>query len=344
VSSGDRPVVGGSGPTGADEVAVQEAHATEQPATEQERGGSGRRGRDRGPAAPAPDELLDRPSSTWRLAMRRFLRRKLGVLGLAIVTALTLVAIFAPVIAPYDPIQQLDRVEDVERREPPSSEHIMGLDSNARDQFSRIVYGARLSLPLGVSIVLAAIIVGASVGAIAGYVGGWLDNVLMRLMDVILGFPALLLAVAIAYVLGNAIQYVLIAVAFVMLPQYARVMRASVLSIREIDYVAASQALGASSSRMLLTRILPNALTPLVVLGTLGIASAILEAAALGFLGLGAQPPTPEWGAMLSQEYTLMRTSPHLVVYPGLAIMITVLGFNLLGDGLRDALDPSLNE
>lgn len=293
---------------------------------------------------PDADELFDDPASTWRLAARRFRRRKLGMVGLFLVTALTVVAIFAPVIAPYDPLQQLDRTEDVQRRDPPSREHIMGLDSNARDLFSRIVYGARVSLPLGVSIVLVAIIIGASIGAIAGYAGGWLDNVLMRFMDVILGFPALLLAIAIAYVLGNAIQYVLIAVAVVTLPQYARVTRASVLSIKEVDYVAASEALGASGKRLLTTRILPNSVTPLVVLGTLGIAGAILEAAALSFLGLGAQPPTPEWGAMLAQEYTLMRTSPHLVLFPGVAIMITVLGFNLLGDGLRDALDPSLND
>lgn len=292
------------------------------------------------------DELLAEPTSVWRLAMRRFMRRRLGVLGLAIVASLAVIALSAPLIAPYDPLQQLDRLEgsEVQRRDAPSREHLMGLDSNARDQLSRIIYGARLSLPLGVSIVLAAIIVGASIGAIAGFFGGWLDTILMRFMDVILGFPALVLAIAIAYVLGNAIQNVLIAVAVVTLPQYARVMRASVLSIKEVDFVAASEALGASSWRMLRTRILPNALTPLIVLGTLGIAGAILEAAALSFLGLGAQPPTPEWGSMLAQEYTLIRTFPHLVIYPGLAIMVTVLGFNLLGDGLRDALDPSLNE
>ncbi|MBY5163038.1 ABC transporter permease [Salsipaludibacter albus] len=293
---------------------------------------------------PSPDALLDKPTSIWRLGMRRFFRRKLGVLGLAIVTLLTLVALFAPVLAPYDPIQQLDRVEEVQRRDPPSSEHLLGLDSNARDQLSRIIWGARISLPLGVSIVMVAIMIGAAIGAIAGYFGGAVDSVLMRIMDVILGFPALLLAVAIAYVLGPQIRNVLIAVAVVTLPQYARVMRSSVLSIKEIDYVAASQALGASSWRMLRTRILPNSLTPLIVLGTLGIAGAILEAAALSFLGLGAQPPQPEWGAMLAQEYTLIQTYPHLVIYPGLAIMITVLGFNLLGDGLRDAFDPSLNE
>jgi ABC-type dipeptide/oligopeptide/nickel transport system permease subunit len=192
--------------------------------------------------------------------------------------------------------------------------------------------------------VTVAIAVGAAVGAIAGYFGGWLDNVLMRIMDVILGFPSLVLAIAIVFVLGPGLRNALLAIAIVTIPQYARVMRASVLSIKEIDYVAASEALGGSKMRILLTRVVPNALTPLVVLGTLGIAGAILEAAALGFLGLGAQPPTPEWGAMLAAERARVFTAPHLMIFPGLAIIITVLGFNLLGDGLRDALDPSLNE
>lgn len=291
-----------------------------------------------------PDELLDQPTSVWRLTLRRFLRRKLGVVGLFIVVTIALVALLAPVIAPYDPLQPLNQIEDVQRRDPPSAEHILGLDSNARDQFSRIVYGARVSMPLGFTTVLLAILVGAGIGAIAGYFGGWVDNVLMRIMDVILGFPALILAIAIVFILGPGIRNTLLAIAIVTLPQYARVMRSSVLSIREIDYVSASEALGASPWRILRTRVLPNALTPLVVLGTLGIANAILEAAALSFLGLGAQPPTPEWGAMLAQERALIFTFPHLVIFPGLAIMITVLGFNLLGDGLRDALDPSLNE
>ncbi|MPZ53672.1 MAG: ABC transporter permease subunit [Acidimicrobiia bacterium] len=291
-----------------------------------------------------PDELLDQPTSVWRLTLRRFLRRKLGVVGLFIVVTIALVALLAPVIAPYDPLQPLNQIEDVQRRDPPSAEHILGLDSNARDQFSRIVYGARVSLPLGFTTVLLAILVGAGIGAIAGYFGGWVDNILMRIMDVILGFPALILAIAIVFILGPGIRNTLLAIAIVTLPQYARVMRSSVLSIREIDYVSASEALGASPWRILRTRVLPNALTPLVVLGTLGIANAILEAAALSFLGLGAQPPTPEWGATLAQERALIFTFPHLVIFPGLAIMFTVLGFNLLGDGLRDALDPSLNE
>jgi ABC-type dipeptide/oligopeptide/nickel transport system permease subunit len=189
-----------------------------------------------------------------------------------------------------------------------------------------------------------AIVAGTIIGAIAGFIGGATDNILMRIMDVVLGFPSLILAIAIVFVLGPGIRNTLLAIALVTIPQYARVMRASVLSIKEIDYVAASRVLGASSWKILMTRVAPNALTPLVVLGTLGIAGAIIEAAALGFLGLGAQPPLPEWGAMLAQERARVFTAPHLMIFPGLAIVITVLGFNLLGDGLRDALDPSLNE
>lgn len=302
---------------------------------------------------PSPGEkMLDKPASVWRIAMRRFLRRKIGIAGLVLVSFMVLVAIFAPLIAPYD--YKLDFVgqEGVARWGPPcvnafgceDAQHIMGLDGNVRDVFSRVVYGARVSLPLGFTTVLVAIIVGTVIGAVAGFIGGVTDNILMRIMDVVLGFPSLILAIAIVFVLGPGIRNALLAIAIVTIPQYARVMRASVLSIKEIDYVAAAEVLGASSWRILLTRVAPNALTPLVVLGTLGIAGAILEAAALGFLGLGAQPPLPEWGAMLAQERARVFTAPHLMIFPGLAIIITVLGFNLLGDGLRDALDPSLNE
>jgi ABC-type dipeptide/oligopeptide/nickel transport system permease subunit len=302
----------------------------------------------------ADQDLLEKPMSVWRLALRRFLRRKNGVAGLIIVSFMALVAIFAPLIAPYEPTEVLIGKEDVSKRESPCvyllgcdesrPQHIMGTDGNVRDFFSRIVFGSRVSLTLGFTTVTLAIVVGAGLGAIAGYWGGWLDNVIMRNMDVILGFPALILAIAIVAALGPGIRNALIAIAIVQIPQYARVMRASVLSIKEVDYVAASQALGASSWRILATRILPNSLTPLVVLGTLGIATVILEAAGLGFLGLGAQPPQPEWGSMLAAERNQVFSSPHLVFFPGLAIMITVLGFNLMGDGLRDALDPTLNE
>ncbi len=208
--------------------------------------------------------------------------------------------------------------------------------------FSRMVYGSRFSLIIGFSTVTFAIVIGTFLGAIAGYLGGWLDNVIMRVMDVLLAFPALLLAIAIVAVLGPGLINALLAIAIVTIPAYARVMRASVLSIKETNFVAASKALGASPARILLVSILPNAMTPLIVLGTLEIASAILSAAALSFLGLGAQPPTPEWGSMLGAERNQVFTAPHLVFFPGLAITLTVLSFNLLGDGLRDALDPRL--
>jgi ABC-type dipeptide/oligopeptide/nickel transport system permease subunit len=262
-----------------------------------------------------------------------------------------LVAVFAPLIAPYDYRENFIGQPGEERWLPPcvnflgcdGPQHLMGLDGNVRDFFSRVIYAARVSLPLGFTTVLIAIVIGTVIGAIAGYFGGWTDNILMRIMDVVLGFPSLILAIAIVFVLGPGIRNTLLAIAIVTIPQYARVMRASVLSIKEVDYVSASRALGASSWRVLATRVVPNALTPLVVLGTLGVATVILEAAALGFLGLGAQPPTPEWGAMLAAERARIFTAPHLMIFPGLAIMITVLGFNLMGDGLRDALDPTLN-
>lgn len=304
-------------------------------------------------AALDADRLFEKPIGQWRLAMRRFRGRRSGMAGLIIVGTLVLVALFAPLIAPYDPNDILIGKEDVTRRDPPcvhvlgcdpaEPQHIMGIDGNVRDVFSRIVYGARISLTLGFFTVFLALIVGSVIGAISGYFGGWIDNILMRVMDVILGFPALLLAIAIVAVLGPGLRNALLAIAIVTLPGYARVMRAQVLTIKEHDYVSASKALGSSTRQILVRRIIPNALTPLVVLATLGVATAILEAAGLSFLGLGAQPPTAEWGSMLARERNQVFTSPHLVFLPGLAIMLTVLGFNLMGDGLRDALDPTLN-
>ncbi len=294
-----------------------------------------------------------RPTHIWRDTLRRLLRRRSAVLGLWILGLLTLVALFAPLIAPYEPDQVLIGLEEVKKREAPcihalgcpadKPQHLLGTDGNVRDFFSRLVYGSRVSLVIGVATVTFAILIGTVLGALAGYVGGWTDNIIMRLMDVLLAFPQLILAIAIVTVLGPGLENALIAISIVSIPAYARVMRASVLSIKEMDFVSASRALGASPLRILFVRVLPNALTPLIVQGTLGIASAILEAAALSFIGLGAQPPTPEWGSMLGAERNQVFTAPHLVFFPGVAIMLTVLGFNLLGDGLRDALDPRLN-
>lgn len=303
-------------------------------------------------AIPEGEDLIRRPGSVWRTVARRFFERKVGVVGLVLVTFMILVAVFAPVIAPYHPSRDIFIGEEgAARWAPPciqalgceTRQHLMGLDGNVRDFFSRVVYGARTSVPLGFTTVMVAIFVGTLIGSVAGYTGGWVDNILMRIMDVVLGFPALVLAIAIVFVLGPGLRNALLAIAIVTIPQYARVMRASVLSVKNFDYVAASRALGGSSVRVLVTRVIPNALTPLVVLGTLGVATVILEAAALGFLGLGAQAPIPEWGAMLAAERARIFSAPHLMIFPGLAIMITVLGFNLMGDGLRDALDPTLN-
>jgi ABC-type dipeptide/oligopeptide/nickel transport system permease subunit len=301
--------------------------------------------------SPEATRLASKPTSLTKIAFRRLFQRRSALVGMLLLGMLSLMAIFAPWVAPYDPIEPLYN-ENVERRSPPcihllgcprdQPQHLMGIDGNVRDEFSRVVYGSRFSLIIGFASVGFAIVIGTLLGALAGYLGGWVDNVIMRVMDVLLAFPALLLAIAIVAVLGPGLINALIAIGIVTIPAYARVMRASVLSVKETNFVDASRALGAGTLRILFGSVLPNAMTPLIVLGTLEIASAILSAAALSFLGLGAQPPTPEWGSMLSTERNQVFTAPHLVFFPGLAITLTVLGFNLLGDGLRDAFDPRL--
>jgi ABC-type dipeptide/oligopeptide/nickel transport system permease subunit len=293
--------------------------------------------------------------SLWQITWRRLFRRLSAVVGMIVLGILILIALTAQWLAPYDPIvpmMDLNPPEPAKARQAPcihlfgcpedQPQHIAGIDGNVRDQYSRLLYGARLSLMIGFSTVGFAIVVGTVLGAVAGYLGGWADNVIMRFMDVLLAFPSLLLAIAIVTVLGPGLINALLAIGIVSIPAYARVVRASVLSVREMEFVSATRALGGSNVQILFSRILPNALTPLIVQGTLGIATAILDSAALSFLGLGAQPPTPEWGAMLGAERNQVFTAPHLVFLPGIAIALTVLSFNLLGDGLRDALDPRL--
>jgi len=293
--------------------------------------------------------------SLWQITWRRLFRRRSAVVGLIILGILIFIALAAPWLAPYDPTRSMldvDPPHKIKARSAPcirllgcpedQPEHLAGTDGNLRDQFSRLLYGSRLSLMVGFSTVTFAIIIGTVLGAFAGYFGGWWDNIIMRVMDVLLAFPSLLLAIAIVTVLGPGLVNALLAIGIVSIPAYARVMRASVLSVREMDFVSATRSLGGNTYEILFKCILPNALTPLIVQGTLGIASAILDAAALSFIGLGAQPPTPEWGSMLGAERNQVFTAPHLVFYPGLAIMLTVLSFNLIGDGLRDALDPRL--
>ena len=288
-------------------------------------------------------------TSPGREALRRLFHHRSAILGMIILGFLLILAIFAKQIAPYDPIQLL---RDVDRREPPcihllgcaadQPQHLFGIDGNSRDLLSRVIYGSRLSLQVGLSTVSFAILIGGIIGAIAGFVGGWIDDVLMRIMDVLMAFPSLLLAIAIVSFLGTGLINALLAIGIVSIPRFARLVRSTVISVKELEYVVAARSIGANQGRILFGHIIPNSLTPLIVQATLGIATAILDAAALSFLGLGAEPPRPEWGLMLGEERNSIFNAPHLVFFPGVAIMLTVLGFNLLGDGLRDALDPRL--
>jgi ABC-type dipeptide/oligopeptide/nickel transport system permease subunit len=308
------------------------------------------------PSADATVDVLavSPQTSLRRDTLRNILRQRSAVVGLVLLGILVLTAIFAPAIAPFEPnTSMLDLGLPGTRGQSPcihvlgcpadQTQHLMGLDSNLRDEFSRVVYGSRVSLVVGFITVGLAIIIGTFIGAIAGFFGGASDNVLMRLMDIVLSFPSLILAIAIVTVLGPNLVNAMGAIAIVSIPIFARVMRASVLSVREADFVTASRALGETSTGILTRRILPNALTPLIVQGTLGIGGAILEVAALSFVGVGAQPPTAEWGFMIASDRNLFFSAPHLIFFPGLAITLCVLAFNLIGDGLRDALDPRLN-
>jgi ABC-type dipeptide/oligopeptide/nickel transport system permease subunit len=295
-----------------------------------------------------------RPASIWRDTLGNLRRQRNAIFGGSILIFFVAVALLADLIATHNPDDILIGVEDgVKKLAAPcvhlfgcaetQPEHYFGVDGNVRDVFSRVVHGTRISLRIGFLTVGFAIIIGSLIGSVAGYAGGKLDNLLMRLMDVLLAFPALLLAIAIVTVLGTGLLNAQLAIGIVAIPVYARIMRASVISIRDRDFVTASRALGESSMGLLSRRIIPNALTPLIVQGTLGIADAVLSVAALSFLGLGAQPPDAEWGSMIGLARNSMFAAPHLVLFPGIALALTVLGFNLLGDGLRDALDPRLN-
>jgi len=288
----------------------------------------------------------------WLVALQRLFRQRSGIAGMTILGTLTIVAILAPIIAPYDPLQVLIGIEPVKKRDNPcihllgcpddQPQHLMGIDGNVRDVFSRVIYGTRISLFIGFATIGAAIVVGVVLGAVAGYAGGWVSTVIMRTLDVLMAFPFLLLAIAIVAVLGPGLINAMMAIAIINVPAFARVIRSSVLSVKEEEYVMAARSIGTGPLRILFLHILPNSISPMIVQGTLGIGTAILETAALSFIGMGAQPPDPEWGAMLATERNQVFSAPHLVFFPGLAIMITVLGFNLLGDGLRDALDPRL--
>ena len=281
--------------------------------------------------------------SPGRLVLRRLLRNKLAIVGMVIIGIVVFVAIFAPVLAKQTPNENgIFKTYLKETKNPPSWEYPMGTDDLGRDMLSLIIYGSRISIRIGFFSVGLAIIIGVMLGAISGYFGGGTDNLIMRLMDIMLAFPSILLALVIVAVIGPGLLNAMLAVGIVSIPTYARITRASVIAESTREYIQASKALGANSFRILAQHVLPNALSPIIVAASLGIATAILDAAGLGFLGLGAQPPTPEWGLLLSRNKTHLFTSPWMVIFPGISIMFLVLGFNLIGDGLRDALDPRL--
>ncbi|MGQ0550754.1 MAG: ABC transporter permease [Armatimonadota bacterium] len=270
------------------------------------------------------------------LAWRRFRRHRGAQVGLGVVLLFALLAVFAPLVAPYSPTD----AALAQRLTPPSRLHWLGMDQQGRDLLSRILYGGRISLVIGLIAVGVAGSIGLPIGAIAGYRGGWLGYTLMAAIDVLLSFPAILIAIVIVALAGPGIRNAMIAIGIAQMPAYARLMRAEVVRLRSEVFVEAARAIGLPEWRILVRHVFPNAAGPLIVQSTLNLAGAILSAAYLGFLGLGAQPPAPEWGAMLSDGRTYLRTAPHVAIYPGLAVMLVVLGFNLFGDGLRDALDP----
>jgi peptide/nickel transport system permease protein len=348
-----------------------------------------------GTSSPSATSDLDlttkrrRVRGLWYEASRDLVtRRRSGQVGLAVVLVLVLIAIAAPLLATHDPNQVLlGKEEGVKRRQPPciyafdslpslpiisffqcdegQPQHYFGTDGNARDLYSRVIYGARVSLKAGIYTVFLALMVGTLIGAVSAYAGRGVDNFAMRVMDVVLAFPSLILAIAINTALLTMAQdsfvfrgiegmqrilgfedigllTALISISLVAIPTYARLVRSQVLSLKEQEFVTAARAVGARPNRVLFRSIMPNAVAPLIVAATLGVATAILDTAALSFLGLGAQPPTAEWGAMIGAERNQMFTSPHLILFPAIAIVVTVLAFNLLGDGLRDALDPRM--
>ncbi len=266
---------------------------------------------------------------------------KLAVIGLAVILILLVMALLAPCIAPYDPAKL-----DLEGRllTPGEGGHLMGTDALGRDTLSRIIYGTRVSLMIATAVAVIEMLLGTLIGTIAGYFGRIADELLMRLVDILLAFPGLILALVIVGLLGPSLTNLIIALVAVGWVRYARIVRGSILSVKEKRFVEAARAIGCSDIRIATRHILPNVLSPVIVLATLNMGSIILSIAGLSFLGLGVQPPTPEWGAMLNEGKPFMETAPHLMIFPGLMIMITVLAFNFLGDGLRDALDPRLKE
>lgn len=285
-----------------------------------------------------PQVKRTKPENPWRITLQRMLHNRGAMVGLAIVVLMALSALLAPMLAPYDPIQ----MAPADRLSPPSPAHWFGADLYGRDILSRVLFGARLSLRVGLLSILIGGSAGTLLGLLAGYYGRTTDEMIMRLMDVMLAFPGILLALVIVAFLGAGQNNVIIAVGVGLVPAFARLVRGSVLSTKENLYVMAATAIGCRTPRTIFRHILPNVAAPLIVLATLAVAWATLNAAALSFLGLGAKPPTPEWGTMLSEGRDYLRVAPWITTFPGLAIMILVVGMNLMGDGLRVALDPRM--
>jgi peptide/nickel transport system permease protein len=292
------------------------------------------------PAIPATRSIEVRASrGLWHDALRRLFRNKPAMLGLFFIGLFVFAAVFAPLIAPYGPLEG----SLATRLKPPGGAYFMGTDLQGRDEYTRILYGAQVSLLAGVASVVMGLSIGGIAGALAGGLGGWVDSLLMRVVDVMLSIPGILLAIGIVAWLDRGLPQIMFAVAMTNAPIFARILRGSLLSLRNSDYVTAAQSIGATPQRILLRHMLPNSLTPLIVAATLALATAIIDVAGLGFLGLGPPDPrTPEWGTMLTDATKFLRQAPWLIFLPGVAIVVSAIGFNLLGDGLRESLDPRL--
>ncbi len=272
--------------------------------------------------------------------LRVFNANKLSWLGLVLFVGLCLAAVFAPLLATHDPIDQ----SILYRLRPPSDSHWLGTDSYGRDVFSRILYGARISLIIGLASIALGLVVGGALGILAGYRGGWVDQAIMRVMDVLLSFPTLIMGLLVVAMLGASMLNLIIAIAFTVVPKFARIARAPTIAVRERDYIEACRALGYSDLRIMVVHILPNVLGEILVLASLWTATAIRIEASLSFIGLGVAPPTPTWGGMIREGFEYILDAPWLSIYPGLAVLLLVFSLNLLGDGLRDAIDPKLRE
>ncbi len=288
--------------------------------------------------APAPQQHKAKKKSEFMRVMRQLSKNKLAMIGIAVLIIEILLAALAPWIAPYE----YDKMDIPNAFATPSAEHLFGTDDMGRDIFSRVLYGGRYSISTGILAVLISTVLGICVGSVAGYFGGQVDNIIMRLLDIIQAIPGMLLMIVIASVLGPGFINTVIALSVGSIPASARMLRAQMLKERENEYIEASQSINCSKFRIIFSHLLPNCMSPMIVSSTMGVAQTITTAAGLSFIGLGVQPPTPEWGAMLSAARQFMRQAPHLIIFPGLAIALTVLVLNFVGDGLRDALDPKL--